>query len=207
MTVEEQRIRDRENTLRWKARHPEQARIQADDTKARQLAKRRNFLIALKNKPCADCGREFPSCVMEFHHVRGEKEFSVGNGVNNALSLKRINDEIAKCDLLCANCHRIRTYGVETVKKPMFRISTTAMISHLEKLQLQPGDIIVVKHPDTLHYLEGLGKVVNFVVPLVFAPAGIDKLSRADLLNLLEQIEQGQMQSLPAPPDAMSAPL
>jgi hypothetical protein len=81
------------------------------------------------------------------------------------------------------------------------------MLAGVSKLRLEPGDVLVVKHPDTLHYLEGLGKVVNFTVPLVFAPGGIDKLSREDLLNLLEQIEQGQMQSLPAPPESMSAPL
>jgi len=73
------------------------------------------------------------------------------------------------------------------------------MLQGISKLKLERGDIIVVKHPDTLKALEGLGRVVDFVVPLVYAPIGIDKLSRQDLLNLLEQLEQQQTESLPVP--------
>lgn len=73
------------------------------------------------------------------------------------------------------------------------------MLAGISKLHLTPGDIIVVSHPDTLHYLEGLGKVTNFVVPLVFAPGGIQKLSRQDLLNLLEQLDQSHGPAAMAP--------
>jgi len=45
---------------------------------------------------------------MDFHHVDGEKSMTLGE-VGGA-SLKRIHAEIAKCIVLCANCHRIRTY-------------------------------------------------------------------------------------------------
>lgn len=58
------------------------------------------------------------------------------------------------------------------------------------KLNLQPGDIILCKDLQTLHAIEALGKVVNFMVPIVYAPFGIQKLTRQDLLNLLEQLDQ-----------------
>jgi hypothetical protein len=80
------------------------------------------------------------------------------------------------------------------------------MISHIEKLRLEPGDIIVVKDAETLHALSGLGKVVNFTVPLVFAPQGIQKLQRQDLLNLLEQLETPPVEPL-LPNERTSAPL
>jgi len=48
---------------------------------------------------------------MDFDHVRGDKEFTVSKAVQRAyaLTLSRVRAEIAKCDVVCANCHRIRT--------------------------------------------------------------------------------------------------
>lgn len=68
-----------------------------------------DWLITLKNKPCTDCGNCFPHYVMDFDHL-GNKEFSVSNGRQGGFSKKRILEEIKKCELVCSNCHRIRTY-------------------------------------------------------------------------------------------------
>jgi len=54
-----------------------------------------------------DCQQRFPSCAMDFGHVRGEKRFNVGLSKN----LRQLAEEIAKCDLVCANCHRVRTFN------------------------------------------------------------------------------------------------
>jgi hypothetical protein len=68
------------------------------------------LLIQLKAKPCADCGNEFPTCCMDFDHRPGtEKVNNVGTMFAHHWSQERILAEIAKCDLVCANCHRIRT--------------------------------------------------------------------------------------------------
>jgi hypothetical protein len=56
-------------------------------------------------KPCMDCGGMFPPVAMDFDHVRGKKLFNVGM----AKSLEALDSEIEKCDLVCANCHRVRT--------------------------------------------------------------------------------------------------
>ena len=69
--------------------------------------KRRIMLDKLKNKPCLDCGNTFPPECMDFDHVRDRKVSNVGSLRRN--SWRVIFDEIAKCDLVCANCHRIRT--------------------------------------------------------------------------------------------------
>ena len=69
----------------------------------------RDFVKEIKEKtPCIDCGIQYPSYVMDFDHTRGKKEFNVGQGDKKSIRLVKI--EIKKCDIVCANCHRIRTY-------------------------------------------------------------------------------------------------
>ena len=46
--------------------------------------------------------------VLEFDHVRGEKLGIISKMVSN-VSAKVLEDEIAKCEIVCANCHKIRT--------------------------------------------------------------------------------------------------
>lgn len=48
---------------------------------------------------------------MDFDHVRGEKKYNIGSMVGRGLSPKLIDEEVAKCELVCSNCHRIRTYA------------------------------------------------------------------------------------------------
>lgn len=73
----------------------------------RAYAKRMDLINEMKRKPCADCGGSFPPVCMDFHHVSGEKLFSLGGGRVNR-SLERVLAEIAKCVVICANCHRLR---------------------------------------------------------------------------------------------------
>jgi hypothetical protein len=80
-------------------------------------AKRRDAAIralvrGAKDMPCADCGQRFPYYVMEFDHRSGEpKCFNIGD-VNDRrrVGRSRLQAEIAKCDVVCANCHRERTH-------------------------------------------------------------------------------------------------
>ena len=73
-----------------------------------RAAETRLVIDALKNSPCVDCGGSFEACVMDFDHVRGVKKDDVSRMARYKLST--ILEEIAKCDLVCANCHRIRTW-------------------------------------------------------------------------------------------------
>jgi hypothetical protein len=79
--------------------------------KTRCYAKRlynrnRKFLRNLrKNSKCARCGEPHWAC-LDFHHIDpSTKSFSV-NMMGGAHSIKRIQEEIAKCIVLCSNCHR-----------------------------------------------------------------------------------------------------
>jgi hypothetical protein len=60
-----------------------------------------------KDKPCIDCGGTFPSYVMEFDHVRGNKRWALGKMSNHRR--EAVIEEVAKCELVCCACHRVRT--------------------------------------------------------------------------------------------------
>ena len=64
----------------------------------------------IKEAPCTDCGQRYPPYVMDFDHVEDNKDFGVSYAVGSGLSRETILAEIAKCELVCANCHRVRTH-------------------------------------------------------------------------------------------------
>lgn len=71
--------------------------------------KKRALLRDLKSKPCLDCGGEFHPCQMDFDHTRGQKTSEVSRLTGQ--SLHTLLNEVAKCDVVCANCHRERTHA------------------------------------------------------------------------------------------------
>lgn len=66
----------------------------------------RNYL---QTHPCVDCG-ETDIIVLDFDHVRGEKDAEISRLVANGASILRIEAEIEKCEIRCANCHRRATH-------------------------------------------------------------------------------------------------
>lgn len=75
------------------------------------LLHRNNFLATLKNVPCMECGNKYPPYVMDFDHREPqEKEFTI-SGKKIQLPISKLLEEIEKCDVVCANCHRIRTHN------------------------------------------------------------------------------------------------
>lgn len=63
-----------------------------------------------KNVPCVDCGNKYHFVAMDFDHTGTDKLHNVSRLANNAVSIAVLDAEIAKCELVCSNCHRIRTY-------------------------------------------------------------------------------------------------
>lgn len=71
---------------------------------------RRRFLVkkamvAAFGGKCSKCRNSYPIAVYDFHHL-GDKEEGISFLFDNASS-KRISEELTKCELMCANCHRI----------------------------------------------------------------------------------------------------
>ena len=70
----------------------------------------KEFIKRVKRmRGCIDCGISNP-IVLEFDHVRGEKVNNLADMVNQSYSITAIKEEIRKCEVRCANCHRIQTY-------------------------------------------------------------------------------------------------
>lgn len=71
-------------------------------------ARRRKILQDIKmERGCADCGFRGHPDALEFDHVRGEKLFQLGTAWGRPAEV--VEAEIAKCDVVCSNCHHIRT--------------------------------------------------------------------------------------------------
>jgi hypothetical protein len=64
-----------------------------------------------KDVPCADCGVRYPHYVMDFDHVEGEKLANLASMKSTGVGKQKFMDEIAKCEVVCSNCHRVRTWG------------------------------------------------------------------------------------------------
>jgi len=80
--------------------------------KNRQRKRLRAILLDIKQHPGADCGGTFHPWVMEFDHREGSiKEAAVANLVSKGCTDARLLEEISKCEVVCANCHRMRTYN------------------------------------------------------------------------------------------------
>lgn len=72
---------------------------------------KKDLIKKIKDNPCCDCGKRFESCVMDFDH-RDQKTKKRGIAIisNGCYSVEILNEELKKCDLVCACCHRNRTY-------------------------------------------------------------------------------------------------
>lgn len=66
-------------------------------------------MIKAKEAPCKDCGHKFHYCVMDFDHRPDTvKKFNIsGSEMRN---LEDVVNEMSKCDVICSNCHRVRTF-------------------------------------------------------------------------------------------------
>ena len=60
---------------------------------------------------CADCNIEFPHYVLEFDHRPGTKKLGNVYHVLKKYGIDRAREEIKKCDVVCSNCHKIRTHN------------------------------------------------------------------------------------------------
>jgi hypothetical protein len=69
---------------------------------------RRQLAEIKETSGCFDCGIKDP-IVLDFDHVR-DKKYNVSQMIRDGFSWKAIKNEIAKCEVVCANCHRVRTH-------------------------------------------------------------------------------------------------
>jgi hypothetical protein len=76
----------------------------------------KQFVRTLKEEGCCEwCGEQHPATLQFHHREPSEKSYDIRYMMNGGWSIKRLSEEIAKCDLICANCHLIHHWN-ETAK-------------------------------------------------------------------------------------------
>jgi len=101
----EQIPREREYAKQYKERFPE--RLEIDSNRRREMS--RNYDLLKMDRPCYDCGGVFLPCQMDWDHLpRFKKCFTIGNK-KMSRKFELVIEEINKCQLVCASCHRLRT--------------------------------------------------------------------------------------------------
>lgn len=63
-----------------------------------------------ESEPCMDCGIKYPYYVMEYDHTESNKVKTVSL-LSSTGTMDQVVSEIQKCDLVCSNCHKIRTWN------------------------------------------------------------------------------------------------
>src|SRR5579863_5688540 len=94
----------------WHAANAETIRPRLARNREASRSRARNHVLAwLQDHPCVDCGENDP-VVRQFDHRDGEqKKLELSHAVGRGWSVTRIQQEIDKCDVRCANCHLRRT--------------------------------------------------------------------------------------------------
>lgn len=84
--------------------HRESAKL--NDRQRRLQARKREYVNERKRRPCARCGGEFPPVCMDMHHRdQSTKLHNVAD--SHRIAWPVLIAEVEKCDVICANCHRI----------------------------------------------------------------------------------------------------
>ena len=103
--------------LNWHARTRYERLSESEKKRFQAQVKQRqvdllDFVRSIKEgESCVDCDRKFNPWQMDYDHRPDEvKEFNIGAAHLNGVARERILAEIAKCDLVCACCHRDRTH-------------------------------------------------------------------------------------------------
>ena len=112
-SVERRKAHNATYYARHKNEHIE--RVRKNKQLARLVAK--TIIEAAKDRPCMDCGVHYPPYVMDFDH-RDPKTKTFGIASGKTYTSTRLQQEILKCDVVCANCHRERTHGRKRLSPP-----------------------------------------------------------------------------------------
>lgn len=103
----------RESQKKVYQRNPTKRREQNRKNFKRWKNKLQAEIDQIKSVPCMDCGKTYAPIAMDFDHRNGKIKIA---GISDMIcgytaSREKIMAEIAKCDIVCAICHRIRTHN------------------------------------------------------------------------------------------------
>ena len=83
-------------------------------TKQRRAVRREYIASKKMEQGCCKCGYNAHPAALHFDHIdRSTKSGGLAQAASEGWSFERIDEEIAKCQVLCANCHSIHTYELK----------------------------------------------------------------------------------------------
>lgn len=89
---------------------------------------------------CADCGYNASAYALQFDHVRGEKKQAVSDLVRSDYGWDTIVEELTKCEIVCANCHAVRTKnrGQHNANSTFSESAQTDLLSYFQDYDSLP---------------------------------------------------------------------
>jgi formate-dependent nitrite reductase cytochrome c552 subunit len=116
--------KDKQKEAEYQRAYHKKYAVKILEAKKIRRLEQRDYLWDLKRQPCTDCGKCYDPWVMDFDHVRGEKKYELSRFARICVAWETLKEEVVKCDIVCANCHRTRTYlrglqsGINLDSKP-----------------------------------------------------------------------------------------
>lgn len=93
----------------WYQKNKNRRKRQVNQQRKELRLKLKEILDKIKDVPCKDCNQKYNPWQMDFDHLK-DKKANVGELANGCYSVEVVLEEVAKCEVVCANCHRDRTH-------------------------------------------------------------------------------------------------
>lgn len=136
--------RDPQKDTAYRLANRDKYRKKNSEIQRRRKIERHTQIDLIKSVPCKDCGGIFPPYVMDFDHRNlSTKEHDINFLLNNTTCpWQRILDEIAKCDVVCVCCHRMRTW------------KTPVRLDNRRKLVIEKKSVPCADCGENFHYCQ-----------------------------------------------------
>lgn len=92
-------------------RYKQKGHVRRKQAKAQRSRRAADARALKEGKPCTDCGGVFHFAAMQWDHRPGTKKLANPSELGGNGMWRRFLAEIKKCDLVCANCHAVRTFN------------------------------------------------------------------------------------------------
>lgn len=101
-------------STRSKKHYADNQRVYYERNLRRKLQLREEVQALKESAPCIDCQKYWPYYVMHYDHITDNKVDGVSRLIGTNRSRESVMAEIAKCELVCGNCHAVRTHTRRT---------------------------------------------------------------------------------------------
>lgn len=81
-----------------------------------------------KNRRCVHCGIKYHHSAMQCDHVRGDKIYNIADAARLQKSDEDVVAELNKCDIVCANCHSMKSYTERRQVSPYVFFSQQGLV-------------------------------------------------------------------------------